>query len=568
MYVLAELLDTKSIIFLITGGLGIFLFGITYMGDALKLLAGDKLRDIIEKYTTNPIYGALVGVVVTGLIQSSSGTTALTIGLVRAGLMNLNQAIGIIIGANIGTTVTAFLIGLKLTKVALPIMAVGAFFYMFSHHKKLKHFGQALFGFGSLFYGLSLMSQALKPMKDLPFFNDFMISLSDNPVMGVIVGTGLTVLVQSSSATVGILQGIFAEGALDLRAALPILFGTNIGTTITAVLAAIGGSLTARRAASAHVFFNVLGSVLFLIILVPFTGLIASISTNLNLNAESQIAVAHGIFNVTMTLLLLPFVSQLANLVRFVVPGKEDTLHDFDEELLNPGLIIASQSMALSQANKAVVHSAKLIIKQLKELNAFVKSNEEKYLQNVYQLEDIIDSLEIKIRDYLVSLSGEELTEVELQELQMLLKTIKDIERMGDHITNLAEIFEDIREQKDSLSEDASHDFKRMFAATLEIVNLTVQALETKDPVISGRIFEREDAIDKLEKKYRERHIYRVRQGNCNGYISAVFVDILNNMERVADHAQNIGEYVIGEEKEVEIDYAYLDQLLEEIDNA
>lgn len=279
-------------LFTFFGGLGLFLFSIKFMGDALQKAAGDRLRGILDRFTTNPFMGVLVGIAVTILIQSSSGTTVIVVGLVSAGFMTLKQAIGVIMGANIGTTVTAFIIGLDVGAYSLPILALGAVLIFFFKKNKIQNIGEVVFGFGGLFYGLELMSDGMKPLRESQAFIDMTISLSEMPILGVVVGTVFTLIVQSSSATVAILQGLYSEDVLSLAASLPVLFGDNIGTTITAVLAALGASIAARRAAAVHVLFNVLGSVIFLILLMPFTAYVEWISGILNLEPKMQIAFA------------------------------------------------------------------------------------------------------------------------------------------------------------------------------------------------------------------------------------------------------------------------------------
>lgn len=264
-------------IFEFLGGLGIFLFGIKFMGDGLQKSAGDKLRDILDRFTTNPFMGVLAGIIVTVLIQSSSGTTVITVGLVSAGFMTLRQAIGVIMGANIGTTVTAFIIGIDIGEYALPIIALGSILIFFFKSNKTTSIGQIIFGFGALFYGLELMSGGMKPLRSLEAFHELTVNMSSNPILGVVIGTVFTVIVQSSSATIGILQGLYAENLINIDAALPVLFGDNIGTTITAVLASIGASVAARRAAATHVLFNLIGTAIFLILLIPFTKIITSL---------------------------------------------------------------------------------------------------------------------------------------------------------------------------------------------------------------------------------------------------------------------------------------------------
>ena len=315
-------ISAMEIIFTFIGGLGIFLYGIKQMGDGLQASAGDRLRDILNKFTSNPIMGVIAGMVVTILIQSSSGTTVITIGLVTAGFMTMRQAIGVVMGANIGTTVTAFIIGIDIGEYALPILALGAFLIFFIHKRKAKNIGMILFGFGALFYGLELMSGAVKP-SELDSFNEIMLNLSSNPILSVLAGTFLTVIIQSSSATIGILQGFFANDLISLHGALPVLLGDNIGTTITAVLASLAGSLAAKRVALVHVLFNVIGATIFLIILPLYQSVMEMIQRAFSLNPEMVIAFAHGTFNVTNTLIQLPFVFVLAWIVTKVIPGND-----------------------------------------------------------------------------------------------------------------------------------------------------------------------------------------------------------------------------------------------------
>ncbi len=313
----------QEMLFQFLGGLGIFLFAIKYMGDGLQKAAGDRLRAILDRFTTNPFMGVLVGIIVTVLIQSSSGTTVITVGLVSAGFMTLRQAIGVIMGANIGTTVTAFIIGLDVGAYALPIMAFGAFLIFFIKKSSIRNIGEVIFGFGGLFLGLELMSGGMKPLRELETFTDLMVSMSDQPMLGVVVGTVFTLIVQSSSATVGILQGLYAENLVDINGALPILFGDNIGTTITAVLASIGASVAAKRAAATHVLFNIVGTVIFMLLLIPFTAYVEWISGVLALENKMQIAFAHGSFNIANTIIQFPLIGAWAWLVTKMIPGED-----------------------------------------------------------------------------------------------------------------------------------------------------------------------------------------------------------------------------------------------------
>ncbi len=340
-------INYQAMLFGFLGGLGLFLFSIKYMGDGLQMSAGDRLRDILDKYTTSPFLGVLVGILVTALIQSSSGTSVITIGLIAAGLLTLRQGIGIIMGANIGTTITSFIIGFNITQYSLPILFLGAFCLFFIKNEKVNNFGRIAFGFGGIFYALTLMSDAMYPLRYLPQFKVLMINLSKNPILGIGIGTFLTMAVQASSATISILQSIYNDNLIQLHAALPVLFGDNIGTTITAIIAVLGSSVAAKRMAAAHVMFNVIGTIIFTILLVPFTMYVGTMSKVLGLNPKMSIAFAHGSFNVATTILLFPFIGFLEKLVTKLIresnEEKEEKINPLDLGLINTPAIALSQ---------------------------------------------------------------------------------------------------------------------------------------------------------------------------------------------------------------------------------
>src|SRR5699024_6341931 len=352
--------------------------GIKYMGDGLQQTAGDRLRNILDRFTSNPVLGVLAGIIVTILIQSSSGTTVLTVGLVNAGFMTLRQAIGVIMGANIGTTVTAFIIGLNIGEYSLPILAIGAFLLFFFKNQKVTAIGQTIFGFGALFFGLGLMSNGMAPLRDLEFFLDLTVRMSDNPILGATIGTIFTMIVQSSSATIGVLQGLFSEGAITLKAALPVLLGDNLGTTITAIFASIGASVAARRAALTHVIFNLIGVTVFMFILGIYTKFSMFLQEALNLNPEMTIASAHGTCNITNTLIQFPFIAGLAWLVTKIIPG-EDSIIEYTPKHLDPLLIRQSSPLALSQAKKEVVRMGEYAHRGLEETKDYLLTGEQKY---------------------------------------------------------------------------------------------------------------------------------------------------------------------------------------------
>lgn len=541
-------LNLQEMLFEFFGGLGIFLYGIKFMGDGLQKSAGDRLRDVLDKFTTNPVMGVLAGLIVTVLVQSSSATTVITVGLVSAGFMTLRQAIGVIMGANIGTTVTAFIIGIDVGEYALPIIAVGSILLFFFKSKKVHNIGQIVFGFGALFYGLELMSGGMKPLRSLESFHDLTVELSSNPFLGVVIGTVFTVVVQSSSATIGILQGLHAENLINLQGALPVLFGDNVGTTITAVLAAIGTSVAAKRAAATHVLFNLIGTTLFLILLKPFTILIEMLRDQLSLNPEMTIAFAHGLFNTTNTLIQLPFVAVLALVVTKLIPG-EDSIVDYKAQHLDPVFIEQSPSIALGQAKEEVLRMGKFALKGLEETNEFLKTKNTKHSANAYQLEEAINNLDRKITDYLVDLATSSLSEHESEEHSMLMDTVRDIERIGDHFENIIELIEYQQANKVRMTDGAMSDLETMFNLTVSTVEEALQALDQKNLDAARAVVTKEDEIDRMERTLRKQHILRMNEGQCSGQAGIVFVDIISNLERIGDHAVNIAEYVLGEQK-------------------
>ncbi|HEX5563567.1 MAG TPA: Na/Pi cotransporter family protein [Sporosarcina sp.] len=535
----------QEVIFQFIGGLGIFLFAIKYMGDGLQKAAGDRLRSILDRFTTNPFMGVLVGIIVTVLIQSSSGTTVITVGLVSAGFMTLRQAIGVIMGANIGTTITAFIIGLDVGAYALPIMALGAILIFFFKKNAVKNVGEVVFGFGGLFLGLELMSAGMKPLRSLTAFSDFTVSMADHPVLGVVAGTVFTLIVQSSSATVGILQGLYAENLVSLQAALPILFGDNIGTTITAVLASIGASVAARRAAATHVLFNVVGTVVFMILLYPFTLYVEWISGLLALESKMQIAFAHGTFNVLNTVLQFPLIGAWALLVTKLIPGKDVTI-EYRPKHLDPNFINQSPSVAIGQAKEEIIRMGDFAVQGMEETYEYLKTSNKRHAETAYQIEDAINNLDRKITDYLVDISAVNISPVESARHVMLMDTVRDIERIGDHFENIIELIDFREVNRVKLTDEAMNDLTEMFTLTIATVDKAVRSLDMNDIELAREVAEQEALIDKMERKFRKNHIVRLNEGHCSAQSGMVFVDIVSNLERIGDHAVNIAEAILG----------------------
>ncbi|WP_110113845.1 Na/Pi cotransporter family protein [Bacillus sp. CGMCC 1.16541] len=537
-------MSLQEILFMFFGGLGIFLFSIKFLGDGLQKAAGDRLREILDRFTTNPIMGVLAGIFVTILLQSSSGTTVLTVGLVSAGFMTLRQAIGVIMGANIGTTVTAFIIGIKISDYALLIVGIGAFLLFFLKDKRINNIGQIVFGFGGLFLGLNLMGDGLKPLREVQAFADLTVSMSDNPLLGVLIGTIFTVSVQSSSASIALLQQLYSQGAMDLQAALPVLFGDNIGTTITALIAAIGATITAKRAALTHVIFNLIGTILVLVFLIPYTALIAQLQNTLNLNPEMTIAFAHGIFNVLNTLIQLPFIAFLAWIVTKAIPGN-DRVVEYKVKHLDELLLDQAPSIALGQAHKEVLRMGDMAIQGVKEAKLFVQTNDKRSSDLIVQFEEAINNLDEKITNYLVRISPNNLSEQESQKHHRLINIVRDLERVGDHMENVMELIEYKKVQKTHLSEDAISDLEEMFNVTISTLETAIHSLESEDTEQAKAVLHKEGVIDSMERQLRKKHLIRLNNRQCTGAAGIVFVDIISNLERIGDHSVNIAEAVL-----------------------
>ncbi|WP_070327019.1 Na/Pi cotransporter family protein [Exiguobacterium aurantiacum] len=536
--------NLQEMLFMFFGGLGIFLFGIKSMGDGLQKSAGDRLRDILDKYTTNPFLGVLAGIIVTILLQTSTGTTVITVGLVSAGFMTLRQAIGVIMGANIGTTVTAFIIGIDIGEYALPMIAVGSALLFFFKKEKFQHMGQIIFGAGALFYGLELMGDGMRPLRTSEYFFELTQSMSQNPILGVVVGTVFTLIVQSSSATIGVLQELYAGGSIDLKAALPVLFGDNIGTTITAVLAALGASVAARRAAAAHVIFNLVGTAMFLIILPLFTQYIFWITDFLNIEAKMQIAFAHGTFNVANTLIQFWFIGTIAWVVTKLVPG-EDSIVDTKAQHLDPIFIQQSPSIAVEQAKYEVIRMGDFAKLGLDEARSYMETGDKKHAEKSAHIEDALNSLNSKITDYLVQLAAVDLTEHESQQHKTLMHAINDIERIGDHVENIIELIDYKTATRITLSPGAQKELTEMYDLTRSTLEKSLQTLASGDMVEARQVIEMEAKLDMLERQFRKNHVVRLNTGECDGQAGMFFVDMLSNLERIGDHAMNITEITL-----------------------
>ena len=540
-------INWQEIAFHFLGGLGLFLYSIKTMGDGLQQAAGDRLRFYIDKYTSNPFLGVLVGIVVTALIQSSTGVTVITVGLVSASLLTLRQAIGIIMGANIGTTVTSFIIGFKLGEYALPLIFLGTMFLFFTKNRTANNIGRILFGVGGIFYALNLISAGMSPLKDLPQFKEYMVTLGQNPVLGVFAGAVITVLIQASSATIGILQGLYAGGFLDLKGSLPVLFGDNIGTTLTVIIAAAGANVSAKRVAATHVTFNVLGTILCLILLGPFTSMIEYFQALLHLSPEMTIAFSHGAFNVSNTIVQFPFIGALAYFVTKLIPG-EDEVVKYEPLYLDEQLIKQAPSIALGNAKKELLHLGNYAVKAFDLSYDYIINSNEKVAEKGHKTEEAINTIDEKLTRYLITLSSEALSQKESEVLTNILDSSRDLERIGDHAEALINLTDYLQRKNVEFSEAALQELADIYQKTTGFIKDALDSVENNDIEKAQSLIERHKEINNMERVLRKTHIKRLNKGECSTQAGVNFIDIISHYTRVSDHAMNLAEKVIAEQ--------------------
>ena len=530
----------KDIIFGTVGGLGLFLYGIHIMSDALQKAAGDKMRKILGIITNKAFFGLLAGAGITSIIQSSSATTVMVVGFVNAGLMTLRQSLGVILGADIGTTITAQIIAFKITHYVFPVIGVGFALHFFCKRRVLKQIGLAIFGFGVLFLGLSIMTDTVRYLSDSQAAKEMLINFSRTPVLGVLAGMILTVIVQSSSATVGLTMALGMGGLIDINAAIPLLLGSNIGTCVTAMLASIGTNVGARRTAVAHLLFKIVGVLLLLSILPMYKQLIVYTADNIG----RQIANAHTIFNVGIAVLFLPFTELYARLLEKIVPGRDSSL-DYAPKFLEPHLL-NTPSIAIEQARKELVRMTEMVKAMVdKVMDGFFKKDIA-LMHDAIKKEDAVDNLQSSITHYLVELSEKSLSSEMAEKIPALLHSVNDIERVGDISENLVELGERAIEKRLSFSDKAIKELKEMYSEVTEMLEDTIKALELNDVTIARKVWGREKRINELTETFGNNHTSRLRNRACNVVSGIIFLDFLSNFEKIGDHLNNVADAVIG----------------------
>lgn len=547
--------ETFQIIITLFGGLAVFIYGMNLMSDGLQKAAGDKMRSILAMLTKNPVMGVIAGALVTAVLQSSSATTVMVIGFTSAGLMKLRQAISIIMGANIGTTITAQLIAFNIGDYAWIFVFVGFILYFFLKKKEMAvKIGQIMFGFGLLFVGINTMGDVMKPLAASPVFTDLIMKVADIPVLGVLVGMVMTVVVQSSSATIAVLQNIAMTAGPDgissiigLQGAIPVLFGDNIGTTITALLASIGASRNAKRTALSHTIFNITGTLVFIWFvpqLAHFVQMISPSGPEIEVISR-QIANTHLIFNMTVTLLWLPFIGILAKIVTLLIPGKDKEKLGKDPVFLDNN-VLEQPVFAIHLAIQELARNASLTFDMLKKSRKSFVDGDMTFAKEIIETDEIVNNIRTKTIEYLAQiLASESITDFQKERVAALMHVSSDIEHIGDYCKNIIDLASDRSKNKYEFTETASKEINEYFDKIEVMIVDTIECLETGSPELAQNVLKEEENVNQMELAIRKEHMHRLVGNQCAPAITVVFLDLIHNLERVGDSCNNIAEAVI-----------------------
>ncbi|MEG1445841.1 MAG: Na/Pi cotransporter family protein [Ruthenibacterium sp.] len=544
----------------LAGGIALFLYGMSIMGSGLEKVAGGKMEAVLQKLTSSTVRAVLFGALITGVIQSSAGTTVIVIGLVNSGIMQLSQAIGVIMGANIGTTVTGQI--LRLSDVAgggllmelvkpsnlAPIVAFfGAILYVFFKAPKKRNIGQILVGFGLLFTGMTAMTAAVEPLRDSPLFIKLFTSLQ-NPFLGVLAGALVTVAIQSSSASVGILQALSSTGIVTWGSAIPIILGQNIGTCSTPLMASVGASKAAKRSAVVHLYFNVIGTLLFMAAIYGAKAIFKFTWWDTTMNM-GDIANFHTLFNVIVTVLFIPFTRVLARLAEWTIPDKAGDTPDIEIPILDERLF-NSPAVAIQQAKSAVETMGRNARLNYAEAVPVLFSHNQDVIQLIHQRESVIDSLEVSISNYLIKVTDKELGEAESHAVNELMNFVVEFERIGDYAINVVERSGEIFDKEITFSQSAIDELELLNKAILEILDTTQEAFAGGNARMAERVEPLEETIDLMIDLLRDRHIMRLKNGVCAIESGIIFLEILTNLERISDHCSNVAARIVGIDSE------------------
>ena len=528
-----------DIAFSTIGGLGLFLFGIQIMASGMQKAAGDRFRRILEILTNKPIVGVLTGILVTLLVQSSSTSTVMVVGFANAGLMNLSQAISVIIGANIGTTVTAQIVSFKIGVLAYPAIGIGSLLNFFGRRRFHRYIGQTVLGFGLLFLGMTTMSSGMSPLRELDAFHNLLMQFSRYPILGILCGAAFTAIIQSSSAATGVIIAMTMQDLIPFNAAVPLILGTNVGTSITAILASIGANVAARRAALAHVLFNVIGVTLALIFLKPFTDIILETATSI----PRQVANTHTAFNILNTFVFLVFLKYFTRLICIMVPGQDEKI-EFGPKYLDQR-ILKTPAVAIGGAKQELLRMGGIAREMLEEsMQVFLKSDLKK-IKHIEQMEDLVDGLEKEINVYLADLSQHSMSQEQSKMVASMMSAANDLERIGDHSVNIMQLAEIKTEERLPFSETALDEVTALFKKVYSMLERAIRAFEQNDRILASQIVIEDDEVDEQEKSLRKIHIDRINTKKCYPSSGVVYLDLISNLERIADHANNIAYLVL-----------------------
>lgn len=534
-----------QIVISLLGGLGLFLYGMNLMGESLEKVAGSKMKKIIELLTKNIFMGVLLGAVVTAVIQSSSATTVMVVGFVNAGLMGLPQAVGVIMGANIGTTVTAQIVSFDLTGMAPLALGIGILLYLFAGNEKYKQVGEVFIGFGLLFTGMESMKLAVSPLAEYKGFTDLLSTFGRYPILGLLLGFGITAIIQSSSATMGMLVVLASQGLVPLSSALPILYGQNIGTCVTSLISSIGANKNAKRAAMIHLIFNILGTIIFLILL---NGIVVKFVVSLDPgNVARQIANVHTIFNIVSTILLLPCNKLIVKLAMRIVPDKEDELEEDESRVIKyiDDRMIQTPPIALASTIKEVARMGEKARDSVDYAMEGILEASSEGIERCFKQEKSINQLQKTILNYLLKLSKAPLSEEDRETVDTLFNTVNDIERIGDHAENLAEIAQSAIDGQVYFSEQGQNEISDMYNKVIASYSYALEAMVTSDVNLACKVIKMEEQVDIMEESCRVNHMRRLNNNLCSIDNGIIYFEILANLERISDHAANIAEKVI-----------------------
>ncbi len=535
-------------IFTLVGGLGLFFFGMQLLSDGMKKASGERMKNFLHKATKLPVVGVLIGAVVTALFQSSSATSIMVVGFVNASLLTLTQAISVIMGANIGTTFTAWVISLMgafdIAVYALIAIGIGVFFMKTAKTSRTRFIGEVFLGFGLLFTGLALMGEAVEPLRSSEFFENIFISFSRNPFLGVLAGLIATIALQSSSATIAIVQLLAFNGIIPFNAAIPIILGENIGTTITAQIAALGSNLSARRAAMSHSVFNIVGVAYMLVFVYLgwFTRFVDFLIPG-EITPSSimfYIAFSHTLFNVFNTAVFLPFINTLEKLSIWLVPKKEYDVERGTQYLDRH--ILENPIIAFSQITNEMNYMLSLAVKSVYTAMEGFEGKGYKKSKKIAKYENAINSLQSEITQFIVELSGKELTEDQHSEIPVLIHSVNDIERIGDHAVNIIELAERKNSAKNKFTEYATREVDVIWRKVQEMMEKAKEAVKEQDAEIALEILKIEDNVNTLQEEIKENHIKRLNEKICDIKTGVVFVELIDNLEKIGDHLTNIAE--------------------------